>query len=102
MINTSAPEYLIKAPSERRYYTMDFSNLMASSETLTLIDSITSEKRGGGVSDLLIADSGIISQTVGMWIQGGSQFQTYRVEVQVVTSAGQVLQGDGMLRVSDK
>lgn len=102
MINTSAPEYLIKAPSERRYYTMDFSNLMTTEETITLIDSITSEKRGGGISDLLIADSGIVGQTVGMWIQNGTDFQTYRVEVQITTSAGQVLQGDGLLRVSDK
>jgi hypothetical protein len=102
MLTTSAPEYLVKAPSERRYYTMDFSNLMDTGETITRIDSITSEKRGGATSDLLIADSGIVDQTVGMWIQNGTNFQTYRVEVQISTSAGQVLQGDGLLKVSDK
>ena len=101
-MSTSAPEHLIKAPSERRYYSMDFSNLMSSSEIISLIRLITSEKRGGGLSDLTISDSGIIGQTVGMWIESGTDYLTYRVEVEVQTSLGQILQGDGLLKVTDK
>lgn len=102
MACTTAPQYLVKAPSERRYYTMNFANLMSTSETISTIRSITSEKRGGGISELTISDSGIVGQTVGMWIESGSNFQTYRVEVEISTSLGQILQGDGLLRVTDK
>lgn len=104
MSTTTAPELLVKAPLERRYYSMDFSNLMATSETITEINSLTSEKRGGGNSDLLIDDTGISSdgKSVEMYIASGLDFQTYRVEVLVTTSSPQILQGDGMIKISDK
>lgn len=101
-MTTTSSNYLIKAPSERRYYTMDFSNLMDTSETITGIRSIVSEKRGGGVSDLTIEDSGIVGQTIGMWIGSGTNYQTYRVEVEIGTSTTAILQGDGLLKVTDK
>ena len=102
MLNTSAPQFLVKAPAERRYYSMDFSALMSSTETITEINTITSEKRSGGISDLLIDGTGINGQTVEMYIGGGSNFLTYRVEVQITTSDSNILQGDGLLKVSDK
>lgn len=101
MLNTSAPNILCKAPSERRYYSMDFSNLMSDNETIDSIVSVTSEKRGGGVSDLLIDSTGINSKVVEMYIGSGSDYSTYRIEVLIDTSI-QRLQGDGLLKVSDK
>lgn len=98
---TTSSNYLVKAPSERRYYSMDFSALMGTSETISSISSITSEKRGGGVSDLLIDSTGINGKTVEMYIGGGTDFQTYRIEVLIQTPS-QILQGDGLLKITDK
>jgi len=102
MLNTSAPQLLVKAPAERRYYSMDFSALMDSDETIISINSITSEKRGGDISNLLIDGTGINGQTVEMYISSGTDYSTYRVEVQITTSDSNILQGDGLLKVSDK
>jgi len=103
MSSTCAPQFLIKAPSERRYYSMDFSNLLNTSESITSIVSITSEKRGGGVTDLLIDDSGISSdgKSIEMYIAGGVDFSVYRIEVRVGTPS-QLLEGDGLLKITDK
>jgi hypothetical protein len=103
-VSTTAPELLCKSPLERRYYGMDFSNLMSDDETITEILSITSEKRGGGESDLLIDSTGIgdDNKSVEMYIASGTDFLTYRVEVYAKTSENQYLQGDGQLRVTDK
>jgi hypothetical protein len=80
---------------------MDFSALMATSETITSIDSVTSEKRGGGVSDLLIDSTGINGKTVEMYIGGGTDYETYRIEI-LITTPNQILQGDGLLKITDK
>jgi hypothetical protein len=81
---------------------MDFSALMEESETITEITSITSETRGGGTSDLLIDDSQINGQTVEMYIAGGTDYKVYRIEVLIATSKPEILQGDGLLKITDK
>jgi len=103
-LNTTSSNYLVKAPVERRYYSMDFSALLSTSEIISSITSITSEKRGVGTSDLLIDGTGISSdgKSIEMFIGSGTDFQTYRIEVQIMTSDSNILQGDGLLKVSDK
>jgi len=98
----TAPEYVEKQSGETRTYTMDFSNLMASDETIASITSVTSELRGGGTTDLTITGEAISSQTVTMKIAGGTDRKVYRIEVTIVTSGTQILIGDGMLRIMDK
>lgn len=98
----TAPEKLEKQPSETRTYTMDFSGLMTSLETISSITTVTSELRGGGTSDLTIASENISAQTVTMSISGGTSGYVYRVEVIIVTSTSQIIEGDGMLFVTDK
>ena len=98
-----APELVSKQEWERLYVTMDFSNVLGTTKTISLIDSITSEKRGGGVSDLII-DSEVIGsdgQSVEFYVGGGTKFYTYRIEVRVYDSASQQLEGDGLLEVLD-
>lgn len=103
----TAGERLYKQPSERRKITMDFTNTLATGETISSITSITSELLGGGASDLTIPAVGY-SNTINsdankilLWVEGGTDGSTYRVEVQVVTTVGQKLEGDGILRVTD-
>ena len=97
-----APEKLEKQEAERRYYSMDFSSLMATGETITSITSITSEDRDGeNTSDLVIGAEVINGQTVEMWISGGTKFHVYRVEITIVTSTTAILQGDGLIEILD-
>ena len=92
---------LIKQAQETRTYSMDFANLMASAETISSIDLVSSELRGGGTSDLTITSETISGQTVTMIIASGTKSNTYRVEITITTSGLQILQGDGLLKISN-
>jgi len=98
----TAPELLVKQPADVRQYTMDFSNLLASNESLESLTSITHTVRGGGVSDLTVNSTSISGNTIAFWISGGTDNTTYRLEILVVTTASQTLEGDGLLSVRDK
>ena len=101
MSATLSKNNLVKQVEETRQYAFDFSNLMASDETITVVSTPTSELRGGGTSDLTITNEAISGQTVTMTISGGTKAHVYRVEVIIQTSGSQILQGDGLLRVSN-
>lgn len=102
MANVTAPTHLCKQPGETRSYTMDFSNLMVDGETIDSFETPTSELRGGGGSDLVITDTAINGQTITMTIAGGTDRFVYRIEITIDTSASQTLQGDGVLKATDK
>jgi hypothetical protein len=101
-MSLEAPELVSKQEREKIYARMDFSNVLGT-KTISSIDSILHSKRGGGVSDLII-DSEVISndgKSVEFFVGGGTKFYTYRVEILVYDSAGQHLEGDGLLEVLD-
>ena len=100
---------LVKQPSETRKFGMEFNNLLDTSETVSSITSISSEKIDGSASDLTISSSGIESSSVSsksslvtFWIAGGTTGNTYKLEVLVATSSSAVLEGDGILYVTDR
>ena len=97
----TAPQILEKQPSETRTYSMLFNNLLATGETISSITSVTSELRGGGTSDLTISGETISGTAINFSIAGGTHGKVYRIEVKVVTSASETLEGDGILSVSD-
>lgn len=104
-----AKERLCKQPAESRKYGVEFNSLLGSSETVTSITSISSEKIGGGTSDLTISTSGIESSPtssknslVTLWIAGGTTGQTYKIETLIGTSDGATLEGDSILFVTDR
>ena len=96
-----APQVLTKQPYESRFFNMDFSNLMEDSETISSIVSITSELIGGGDSDLILADETIDGQTVSFTISGGTNAKRYKIEIRIITSTTNHLEGDGILKVRD-
>ena len=85
---------------------MDFSSVLGTNENISSIVSINSEKVGGYTSDLIIGSTGLISATptgtVEMYIESGTLGSTYRIEILVNTDASQVLEGDGILYVTDQ
>jgi hypothetical protein len=101
MSDFSAPQILTKQPGEKRKLSMDFSNWVSSSVTLTNAE-VTSELLGGGSSDLTITGVTISGKRVLFFVEGGTQAKSYIIQVEVTTNEGEILQGDGSLRVINK
>jgi hypothetical protein len=104
-----ANERLCKQPAEQRKFSIEFNNLLATSETVTSITSISSEKIDGTVTDLTIATTGIETSAtssknsmVTFWVSGGTTGNTYKIEAIVGTSDSATLEGDGILFVTDR
>jgi hypothetical protein len=99
----TANQRLCKQPSEKRQFTMDFTNILETGESISHISSIASEKEGGYLTDLSITTTGIASgsKKVTMFIESGTIGNTYRVEALVATDASQILEGDGILFITD-
>ena len=102
MANITAKQRLCKQPAEKRKFSMHFAQLLADSEVITSIASVTSETINGGSSDLTITGTTINGSKIEMFIEDGTSGQTYRVEITVNTNGSQILQGDGILFVSDR
>ncbi len=96
-----APELVSKQPIDELYLSMDFTNVLGNN-TISAITSVSSRRRGGEVSDLII-DNEVIGQNgkvVEFFVRGGTKFYTYRVEIVINTSNGQTIEGDGLLEVT--
>lgn len=104
-MSVTAPTILYKQPSEIRTYTMDFTNLLGDN-TISAIISITNSLRGGGTDEtnpLRIDTYAIVenAKKVSFSVGFGGHRKTYRIEVLVRSSDGQILEGDGLLTVAD-
>ena len=104
-----ANERLCKQPAEQRKFSIEFNNLLATSETVTSISSVSSEKIDGTTSDLTIATTSIESSPtsnknsmITFWVSGGTTGNTYKIEAIVGTSDSATLEGDGILFVTDR
>ena len=102
----TANQRLCKQPGEKRKFEMSFASVLGTSESISSITSVASEKVGGYDSDLTITSTGLVSAapttTVEMYVAGGTLGSTYRIEVLVNTDASQILEGDGILYVTDQ
>lgn len=99
----TANERLCKQPSEKRRYSMDFSNLMGVSETINSITSVSQEYLDGSTStDLTFSGQAIEGQTVTVWIEGGVDRKRYHVVFLIQTSTGAILEGEGPLVVRER
>jgi|TARA_R110002020_G_scaffold169435_2_gene358595 hypothetical protein len=104
-----ANERLCKQPAEQRKFSIEFNNLLATSETVSSISSVSSEKIDGTTSDLTIATTGIETSAsssknsmITFWVSGGTTGNTYKIEAIVGTSDSATLEGDGILFVTDR
>ena len=102
-MSVTANQRLCKQPAEKRQFTMDFTNILGTAELITQITTVSSEKEGGYLTDLSITSTGIAtgSKKVTMFIESGTLGNTYRIETLVTTDASQILEGDGILFITD-
>jgi len=94
--SVTAPQLLVKQPGETRQFSMDFSSLLDTGETISG-PSVTSTPSGLTVGSATVSDSKIL-----FTLASGTHPVRYRIEVTVTSSGGSTLVGDGILRVVDK
>ncbi len=97
MTQVTAPKTLIKQPGEDLLYGMDFTNLLATSETITTVTSVSEIT----TSDLTIGSGTINGSIVEFRVSGGTNGIGYRIEVIIVTSDSNTRVGDGLITVRD-
>ena len=110
MTQVTSETEVFKQPGESKLYSMDFTDLLGTSETISSVTSVTEE----GTTDLTIANKVVITSetvvdgvTIGVnkgisfRVSGGIHGRNYRIEAIVVTSAANTLEGDGILKVRD-
>jgi len=104
IVSVVASNVLVKQPSEKRHFSMDFAELMTDGETIETSSPApdVSYECNTGATDLTITEVTVSGQTVLFWIEGGTHGGRYRVEVTLTTSGGQILSGDGVLMVTDR
>lgn len=88
---------LKKQLTESRLYDLDFSANLATGELLSTIVSLVAAPTGLTLSDQAIWTSG---RGVQVRIAGGVA-ASYKITAVVTTSAGNTLEGEGVLNVSD-
>lgn len=76
---------------------MDFAALLARGETLTAVSSVVASPSGLTLSGIA-AVSGTLAQ---QRISGGVSGKEYKVTFIVTTTAGNTIEGDGILQVKD-
>lgn len=86
---------LVKQPDEYRQFSMQFSELLSTEETIVSA-AVESSPTGLDISDIEVSGT-----EVKFWIGEGIHLKTYRVEVTITTSSGAIVQGDGLLDVLD-
>jgi len=92
--SSTASETLYKKAGEKRRYSMDFSDLMVSGETISGTPTVTDAS-----SDLTISGITVSGQSVLAWIAGGTKPKKYTVVITLTTSSGQILIGEGKLEI---
>lgn len=94
--SVTAPEILVKQPSENRSYSISFDKLLGASETISTIVSVLSTPSGPTITGEVIN-----GRQVDFRLSAGSEGKKYRIEAIVTTSDSNTLEGDGILLVRD-
>ena len=90
---------VIKQPSESRLYTMEFAALLGSGETLSTVVSVTVDKATTPV--LAISGQVVSGSQLQFRLAGGLNGTKYKVTGVVTTSAGNTLEGEGIVQLED-
>lgn len=94
------PQSLTKQPSESRLFSMDFSPLLGTGETVVSVTSVTADQPIGAGA-LTISDQAAAGKLAQARIAGGTDGFAYKVTFLVQTSASNVLEAEGILQVED-
>lgn len=94
-MNIMAPQVICKQSGEKLYVGMDFANWLDSGVTIS--DPVFTYDD----SELTITEASVVGSIIKFFVDGGTDGKTYKIQVEVDTSAGEILQADGTLKVRD-
>ncbi len=92
-----ADEILDKQPGESRRYDIDFAPLLATSDAIDAVTSVT-----GSPSGLTIGGAAISSPKIQVRISGGTDGVLYQITAKVTTTGGDALETEARLRVEER
>lgn len=88
-----------KKAAEKLAVGMDFGPWMQSGETISTINDVSTEECDGA-SPITFSNEVISGTKVNFFVEGGTAGIRYTVVVNITTSSGEILIGDGQLVVS--
>lgn len=88
-----------KKVGEKLAVGMDFGSWMQEGETIATINDVTSSECAGS-SSITFSNEVISGTNVNFFVEGGTSGERYTITVNITTSAGEILIGDGQLVVS--
>lgn len=88
-----------KQPNESRLYTMEFSALLGSGETLSTVVSVAIDKVT--IPPLTKADEAVSGTQLTFRLAGGKAGTKYKVTGLVTTSGANTIEGEGIVQVED-
>lgn len=90
---------VIKQPSESRLYTMEFAALLGSGETLSTVVSVLVDKVTSPV--LAVSATAVSGTQLTFRLASGLAGTRYKVTGIVTTSAGNTIEGEGIIQCED-
>lgn len=90
---------VIKQPSESRLYVMEFAAMLGSGEALSSVVSVTIDKVT--LSPLTKSGEAVSGTSLTFRLAGGLAGTKYKVTGIVTTSAGNTLEGEGIVQCED-
>lgn len=89
----------IKQPSESRLFTMEFAALLGTGESLSTVVTVVVDKVT--VPVLVVSNTAVSGSTLTFRLAAGLGGTRYKVTGIVTTSAGNTLEGEGIIQVED-
>ena len=102
--STTGLPLLVKQPNENRLYNIPFSQELRTGDTISSVTSVTASAQGDvtEVAALAIAGSPAHDDdTVQPKISAGTDGERYKIEAIVVTTGGDTIEVDVMMKVED-
>lgn len=100
-MGVSATNILDKQPGESYNLSFEFSDRLQSGDSISSIYYVSGVKIGGeNATDLHLGTPFVSGTQVVFACASGTAFNRYRVETKILTSLGDVLEGDGFLHIT--
>jgi hypothetical protein len=93
-----------KQPSEKQDYVYSFAGKMMAGETMTLVSFVVMNLKTGNDESTKVVSAdpspSVVGQEVFFWLEDGTDGDSDNINIQVVTSRGQKLEGNLWLSIA--
>lgn len=100
-MSVSANNIIEKQPRELLSLSFEFSSFLATGDSISSVTYVSGVKIGGDESDLTLGTPTASGTSVYFTCSGGTSYNRYRVETEINTTLGEILDADGILYVTN-